>query len=710
MSDHSSAEFARVKSLVSLWELAEAFSTERDRAGKIACPGCGSGTGPNGTSAFSITNDGNHWSCFHCQKGGDVFDLAAIVWDIDQNDRNAQLDAVKQWAGLADADSATLTPIGKPLSLAGGHQTAQETSNAESGTDTPERSKAADMTRHRAREQKRVEAARERIEDAREYIEARGFTVEQARAWGWGYEPESPSRAQDERGTWFTCPRLVIPYPGADYYHIDRATAPNVAARKYDKPNSSEVGPEPLWWPDGAKQSPVLFLVEGPLDAYALEAEGYKAIAVGGTATAAAVAGIKGRGFTGCIVIATDPDEAGEKAYAAAKAALEASEMPYTRLEWPKDGDAKLDACEMRRTNPDGFKKLVADAYGKADTVGEEHRAAEHASMMANLHVIEPYSTAREIYDCKESTPPTPTGFAELDSVMNGGLVDSRLYVLGAISSLGKTTLALQMADYIAEHGRPVLFVTIEQSARELVAKSLSRLTCETGGDFSRVSASDVDNPRQRAKWGESVRREFDRAFTRYNDEICPNMRMMEADGKPTPQKVEAVARIMADYYGVPPVVFVDYLQIIAPEDDKGTDKRATDDNVTDLRQAARRLQTPIIVISSLGRAAYYGPVDMTSFKESGSIEYGADVLLGLQVQGIKDEVKGKKEYEARRDAGDLIEREKAKEVRYCEIAVIKNRGGALPLSPIPCAFVAADNRFIFGKDAKRKRRNKAGI
>lgn len=64
-----------------------------------------------------------------------------------------------------------------------------------------------------------------------------------------------------------------------------------------------------------------------------------------------------------------------------------------------------------------------------------------------------------------------PTGIAGLDKALDGGL-HAGLTVLGAVSSMGKTSLMLQMADTLASAGRNVLFITIEMSRMELIAKS----------------------------------------------------------------------------------------------------------------------------------------------------------------------------------------------------------------------------------------------
>ena len=83
-------------------------------------------------------------------------------------------------------------------------------------------------------------------------------------------------------------------------------------------------------------------------------------------------------------------------------------------------------------------------------------------------------------------TPFIPTGFKKLDSVLDGGLYEG-LYIVGAISSLGKTTLITQITDQIAQSGTDVLIFSLEMARSELIAKSISRHTLQsvlqTGGD-----------------------------------------------------------------------------------------------------------------------------------------------------------------------------------------------------------------------------------
>ena len=78
------------------------------------------------------------------------------------------------------------------------------------------------------------------------------------------------------------------------------------------------------------------------------------------------------------------------------------------------------------------------------------------------------------------------TKFKELDQKLSGGLKNG-LYVFGAISSLGKTTFVLQLADNIASQGHKAIIFSLEQSRFELVSKSLSRLTYEIKPSDARV-------------------------------------------------------------------------------------------------------------------------------------------------------------------------------------------------------------------------------
>ena len=118
-----------------------------------------------------------------------------------------------------------------------------------------------------------------------------------------------------------------------------------------------------------------------------------------------------------------------------------------------------------------------------------------------------------------------------------------------------------------------------------------------------------------------------------------------------------------------PPVVIIDYLQIIAKEDDRTIDKSHIDKAVTELKKISRQYRAPVMAISSFNRDNYDQPVNLTSFKESGGIEYSADVILGLQfTEMLDDKGKVKKSFN--------VDEEKKKNPRRVQAKLLKNRNG----------------------------------
>ena len=90
---------------------------------------------------------------------------------------------------------------------------------------------------------------------------------------------------------------------------------------------------------------------------------------------------------------------------------------------------------------------------------------------------------------------------------------------------------------------------------------------------------------------------------------------------------------------GVKPVVIVDYLQITRPLDNRVSTKDAVDSHVRAFKKLQVENDLIVLLISSLNRSNYLTPVDFEAFKESGGIEYTSDVLWGLQLSVMNDEM-----------------------------------------------------------------------
>ena len=134
--------------------------------------------------------------------------------------------------------------------------------------------------------------------------------------------------------------------------------------------------------------------------------------------------------------------------------------------------------------------------------------------------------------------------------------------------------------------------------------------------------------------------------------------------------------------YDVKPVVIVDYLQIIPPTNPYQSDKEKVDHIVRGLKKLQSDYNIVVIVVSSINRSNYLMPIDFESFKESGGIEYTADVVWGLQLQCLNDEIFSKKE--SIKDKREKVKNAKAANPRKIELVCLKNRYG---ISNYSCGF-----------------------
>lgn len=258
---------------------------------------------------------------------------------------------------------------------------------------------------------------------------------------------------------------------------------------------------------------------------------------------------------------------------------------------------------------------------------------------------------------------PLSSGFASLDVPLGGGFVPG-LYVIGAVSSLGKTTFVSQIADNMAASGSDILYFSLEMERNQLILKAISRITYTLSQ--SEIRANTYNELARAKRFSDRPRHEqqlIEDAFgyyAQYADRIYVKDDMFSAS-------VDSIKKAVVDhkkYTGNTPVVIVDYLQVLSGPRD-GSDKQTMDHSVTALKSMSTELGVITLAISSLNRASYKLPVSLEAFKESGGIEYTADVLMGLQPCGLARDPK-------RFD----IQEFKQQEVRDMEAVILKNRFG----------------------------------
>ena len=262
------------------------------------------------------------------------------------------------------------------------------------------------------------------------------------------------------------------------------------------------------------------------------------------------------------------------------------------------------------------------------------------------------------------------TGFSNLDEKTSG--LYPGLYVIGAVPSLGKTTFVHQLGDQLAEAGDHVLYFSLEQSRLEMITKSLSRITAKQ----DRLTAISAINIRRG-----QITQAVNDALKEYRT-IADRSSIIALNFDASITYIQDYIQEYIKRNDTKPIVIIDYLQIIPPADPRQSNKDKIDEIVRALKKLQGNNDLVVFIISSFNRTNYLAPVDYESFKESGGIEYTADVVWGLQLQIQNSELfNSEKKIKEKREA---IRAAKEANPRKVELVCLKNRYG---ISNYSCGF-----------------------
>lgn len=647
--------------------------------GFYECPLCSSGTGPKGTGAFHLQGDG--WTCFSCGERGDITDLHAETTGLTRGE--AALDLAKTYnLQITDRDPvAVLQADYKGPSPTSDYRAPAPTSSYGEPDITALQGPQVDYSPWL---EALAETSLASNPAAVTYLQERGLdpAAMQGKILLWDGNARAgsawkPAWNKESKNSCPPAPSLVFPYPGGKYWHA--RILRQGWSHPWDKPPAEVAGKDPLLGTETRLTSGQVYIVEGMTDAFALQAAGQAVICLSGTSGARTVANIlRHESYDGVEVVeALDLDKQGRDALDRFK---EVYKGPVLSLwDYVEGLEGIKDPGELAGRS----QTALQDAISRVESPESRYL---YQSAGAGL------SRFLDEIKSQDASEVLPTGFTGIDTALDGGLYPG-LYILGALSSLGKTTLALQIADNIAASGkRDVLIVSLEQGKSELTAKSLSRLTRSLSGEAERragaLTSRSISTHAQWSKWSQTQQYTFSQAMSLYR-QGASHLWIEEGIGNIGVDQIRGFVELHVKRTGKAPLVVVDYLQILAPSDTRATDKANTDRAVTELKRLSRDYQTPVLAISSLNRASYSGPVSMEAFKESGAIEYGSDVLLGLQAHGLED---GHTDT-ARSNNKKAVEQSKRAAVRWTELKVLKNRNGAIG-EPVKLKFEAMFSYF----------------
>ena len=602
--------------------------------------------------SMSYDRRGQRCKCFSCGVSYDIFDLIGIDYGL-SDDKDIFNKAYELYNISIDAPAQNSKEPAKKKPEA-----------------KPEPKPAEDFTDY----YKRAQASRSEA-PAQEYLKSRGISEAVAAKYWLGYDAAFNTFDVDEAGqqSFSKWRALIIPTGKGSFIarNIDQPKEP-AKKNRYRKKGASVIFNSKALY----TASKPIFVVEGELDALSIIEAGGEAIGLGSTSNyAQLVSLLKTKQAAQPLILALDADEDGRKTEE--KLAEELTTLQASFYRYNLYGAAK-DANEALLLDRDGFISEVAAAERakEAELEAIAEAAKEDYLKTSAAHELQNFLGG---ITASADTPALSTGFKNLDSVLDGGLYEG-LYIIGAISSLGKTTLALQIIDQLAQQGQDCLVFSLEMARSELIAKSISRLTYLAADH--KADAKTTRGITAGARWknyNDTEKALINKAMQQYKD-YAQHIYIHEGVGDIGIQQVADTVKQHIAITGNKPVVLIDYLQILAPYDMRASDKQNTDKATLELKRLSRDCKIPVIGISSFNRDNYTAPVNNASFKESGAIEYSADVLIGLQYAGM-DYQEGETDNARQKRIRELIKgmEDKARtgEAQKLQAKVLKNRNGS---------------------------------
>lgn len=632
----------------------DAFLPKAKKRGWI-CPTCHNGQGKDGDGVVKNPKSGNY-KCFKCDWSGDIFDLIGVEFGL--SEFNDQFQKATEIYGISVEkynSGSSFTPQQKK-------KTAEIIEKVADAPVQDDMSAYYDKCHANA--------------GNTTYFAERGLTSITIEKFNLGYDDAFSNNGK------LKYPMKTIILPTSSYTFEARNIQAKDDGFRYFKHGAATLFNVNSLREE--KEKPI-FIVEGVIDALSIIEAGGQAIGLSSAVNyKLLVQELDKVAPSKPLALLFDTDETGIKNEELLIAELNSRKIPYLQAKEVIEGFH--DPNERLVKDAEGLKKAVALIHEKIAALPDPNEEAkrEYLKTSAGKSV----KAFMDSIQANMNRPRLSTGFKPIDDALDGGIYTG-LYFIGAISSLGKTTLTLQIADNLAKQGRDVLFFSLEQSKYDLMSKSISResfLYCRDNGKTTNNAKSNlaVLDGRRWLDFTETEKEVMNGAFKSYQN-FAKHIFIHEGIGNISVGEIRDKIKNHISITGNNrPIVFIDYLQILKASegDERSTDKQIVDHNVTALKQLSRDFDIPIIAVSSLNRDNYKSKINMAAFKESGAIEYGSDVLIGLQLTG----------------AGDTdfdVEAAKEKDPRQIDFCILKNRNGKITSKGIPMTFYPIFNCFM---------------
>ena len=276
--------------------------------------------------------------------------------------------------------------------------------------------------------------------------------------------------------------------------------------------------------------------------------------------------------------------------------------------------DASYEITESAYDEGNDIVHTLDEAEKKIMAIG--NASASHKFIAISEKLADAWDRIEEMSKNKDTIRGIPTGFPTLDNLLSG-LHKSDLIILAARPSMGKTSLALDIARNTAvRHDVPVGIFSLEMSSEQIVDRMLS---AESYVDSWKMRTGAITKEDDFAKIRDALEN-LSKAPIYIDDKPAQNILSMRA-----------VARRLKRERGIG-LIIVDYLQLMVPPSNRASDNLVQ--QVTEisrsLKNLARELDVPVLALSQLSRAVESrgGRPRLSDLRDSGSIEQDADVVM----------------------------------------------------------------------------------
>jgi replicative DNA helicase len=315
--------------------------------------------------------------------------------------------------------------------------------------------------------------------------------------------------------------------------------------------------------------------------------------------------------------------------------------------------------------NPAGKEvgQLLDEAESKIFQIAESGARRDQGLLEIKPVLAKVFERIDHLYhqDNQSDVTGVPTGYTRIDQ-MTSGLQAGDLVIIAARPSMGKTALALNIAEHVAvDNGLPVAVFSMEMSSTQLAMRML--------GSIARVDQHKMRTGRLNDKeWGD-----LSDAMAKLHETPL----FIDEGGALTALEVRARARRLKRQYSKLGLIVIDYLQLMSST--AQGENRATEisEISRSLKAMAKELDVPVVALSQLNRAVDQRPDRrpvMSDLRESGAIEQDADVILFIYREVV---------YKP-----DLPEDQRG----LAEVIIGKQRNG--PIGTIKLTFLGQHTRF----------------